>query len=55
MINITEELALFLVDKLYTDKSYFNPFQDENLLWYISTEEVKFCTNQEIKPLLPQL
>jgi hypothetical protein len=54
MIEITEELALFLVGKLYTDRSYFNPIQIEEL-WYISTEEIEFCTNEEIKPLLPPL
>jgi hypothetical protein len=54
MIEITEELALFLVGKLYTDRSYFNPIQIEEL-WYISTEEIQFCTNEEIKPLLPPL
>jgi hypothetical protein len=55
MIEITEELAIFLVGKEYTDRSYFNPIQDDNLLWYISTEEIEFCTNEEIKPLLPPL
>jgi|LakMenE01Jun11ns_1017448.scaffolds.fasta_scaffold9906445_4 hypothetical protein len=55
MIQITEELALFLVGKLYTDRSYFNPIQDEELNWYISTQEIEFCTNEEIKPLLPPL
>ena len=54
MIEITEELALFLVGKLYTERSYFNPIQIEKL-WYISTQEIEFCTNEEIKPLLPPL
>lgn len=54
MINITEELAIFLVGKLYSDKSYFYPIQVD-LLWYISTQEIEFCTNEEIKPLLPPL
>lgn len=54
MIEITEELALFLVGKLYTERSYFNPVQIEGL-WYISTQEIEFCTNEEIKPLLPPL
>ena len=52
MIEITEELALFLVGKLYTDRSYFNPIKIDNL-WYIGTPEIEFCTNEEIKPLLP--
>jgi hypothetical protein len=55
MIEITEELAFFLVGKWYTDNSIFNPIQDENFLWYISTQEIEFCTNEEIKPLLPNI
>ena len=54
MINITEELAIFLDGKLYSDKSYFYPIQVEGL-WYISIQEIEFCTNEEIKPLLPPL
>jgi hypothetical protein len=54
MIEITEELEIFLVGKLYTERSYFNPVQMD-LLWYISTQEIEFCTNEEIKPLLPKL
>lgn len=54
MIEITEELAIFLVGKEYTDRSYFYPIQIEGI-WYISTQEIEFCTNEEIKPLLPPL
>jgi len=54
MIEITEELALFLVGKWYTDNSIFNPIKIEGL-WYIGIPEIEFCTNEEIKPLLPPL
>lgn len=29
----------------YTDDSYFNPIQDTNANWVISTQEMDFCTN----------
>ena len=31
--------------KLYTIDSYFNPIQDANANWVISTQEMEFCTN----------
>lgn len=31
--------------KLYTADSYFNPIQDTNANWVISTQEIDFCTN----------
>jgi hypothetical protein len=31
--------------KLYTTDSYFNPIQDFNSNWVISTQEMQFCTN----------
>ncbi len=34
-----------LVGQLYTTDSYFNPIQDCNMEWVISTEEVDFCDN----------
>lgn len=34
-----------LVGQQYTDDSYFNPIQDANDNWIISTEEMDFCTN----------
>ena len=55
MIEITAELAIQLQGQLYTENSFFNPIQDEENKWYISTEEIEFCTNEEIKPLLPNL
>ena len=31
----------------YSDDSYFNPIQDINNNWVISTEEMIYCTNEE--------
>lgn len=31
--------------KQYTADSYFNPIQDTNANWVISTQEIDFCTN----------
>jgi hypothetical protein len=55
MIEITQELAMQLVGVEYTDCSFFNPLQGEEERWYISTQEIEFCTNENIKPLLPIL
>lgn len=33
--------------KLYTTDSYFNPIQDSNSNWVISTQEMEFCTNPD--------
>jgi hypothetical protein len=55
MIEITQELAMQLVGVEYTDCSFFLPLQDEEKKWYISTQEIEFCTNESIKPLLPIL
>lgn len=33
--------------KLYTTDSYFNPIQDSNNNWVISTQEIEFCTNPD--------
>jgi len=32
--------------QLYATDSYFNPIQDLNNNWVISTEEMEFCTNE---------
>jgi hypothetical protein len=32
--------------QLYATDSYFNPIQDVNNNWVISTEEMEFCTNE---------
>jgi hypothetical protein len=55
MIEITQELATQLIGVEYTDRSFFNPIQDEENKWYISTQEIEFCTNENIKHLLPTL
>ncbi len=34
-----------LVGQQYTDDSFFNPIQDADDNWIISTEEMNFCTN----------
>jgi hypothetical protein len=36
-----------VVGQLYDDDSYFNPVQDADDNWVISTEEMQFCTNIE--------
>lgn len=36
-----------IVGQLYDEDSYFNPVQDANDDWVISTEEMQFCTNIE--------
>ena len=55
MIEITQELAIQLQGVEYMPNSFFNPVQDEENKWYISTEEIEFCTNEEIKQLLPTI
>lgn len=55
MIEITQELAIQLQGVEYTTNSFFNPIQNEELKWYISTQEIEFCTNENIKHLLPNL
>lgn len=34
-----------IVGQLYAPDSYFNPIQDADDNWIISTEEINFCTN----------
>lgn len=36
-----------IVGQLYAPDSYFNPIQDADDNWIISTEEINFCTNPE--------
>jgi len=38
-----------LVGQLYTTDSYFNPIQDCNDIWIISTEEIEFCDNPQFQ------
>ena len=44
---ITETQKDELVGQLYTTDSYFNPIQDCNNDWIISTEEIEFCDNPQ--------
>lgn len=32
-----------LIGQLYDDDSFFNPIQDDNDNWIISTEEIEYC------------
>jgi hypothetical protein len=38
-----------IVGQLFELDSYFNPIQDANDNWVISTEEINFCTNPEFQ------
>lgn len=47
-----------LIGQLYAPDSYFNPIQDADGNWIISTQEQEFCTNLEFLwvknlPLIP--
>jgi len=44
---LTIEQKEELVGQLYAPDSYFNPIQDLDLNWIISTEEQEFCVNEE--------
>ena len=44
---LTENQKNQLVGQLYTDDSYFNPIQDADNNWVISTEEMQLCTNSD--------
>lgn len=36
-----------VLGQMYDEDSYFNPVQDADDNWIISTEEINFCTNPE--------
>jgi hypothetical protein len=36
-----------IIGQMYDEDSYFNPVQDADDNWVISTEEMQFCTNIE--------
>jgi hypothetical protein len=38
-----------IVGQMFDLDSYFNPIQDANDDWVISTEEINFCTNPEFQ------
>lgn len=44
---LTEEQKELLVGQLFAEDSYFNPVQDKNENWVVSTEEQKFCSNPD--------
>jgi hypothetical protein len=44
---LTNEQKNSLVGQLYAPDSYFNPIQDINLNWVISTQEIEDCVNEE--------
>jgi hypothetical protein len=46
---LNQEQKELLVGHLYTDDSYFNPIQDANDNWIISTEEMVNCTNNDFE------
>jgi hypothetical protein len=55
---LTETQKNELVGQLYAPDSYFNPIQDADGNWIISTQEQEFCTNPEFLwvkdlPLIP--
>jgi hypothetical protein len=43
---LNQEQKDSLVGQQYADDSYFNPIQDANDNWIISTEEMINCTNE---------
>ena len=45
LLTISEKDSL--VGQLYDEDSYFNPIQDANDDWIISTEEIDQCVNPE--------
>ena len=55
---LTETQKDQLVGQLYAPDSYFNPIQDADGNWIISTQEQEFCVNPEFLwvkdlPLIP--
>jgi len=46
---LTESQKDSLVGQLYDEDSYFNPIQDLEDNWIISTEEMEFCVNPEFQ------
>ena len=44
---LNQEQKDSLVGQLYADDSYFNPIQDANDNWIISTEEMINCINEQ--------
>jgi hypothetical protein len=47
LLTIAEKDSL--IGQLYDEDSYFNPIQDLEDNWIISTEEMEFCVNPEFQ------
>jgi hypothetical protein len=47
--ELTIEQKDQLSGQTYTTDSYFNPIQDCNDVWIISTEEMEFCDNPQFQ------
>lgn len=47
LLTIAEKDSL--LGQLYAPDSYFNPIQDIDDNWIISTEEMEFCVNPEFQ------
>lgn len=47
LLTIVEKDSL--IGQLYDEDSYFNPIQDLEDNWIISTEEIEFCVNPEFQ------
>ena len=46
---LTENEKDQILGQQYSPDSYFNPIQDINDNWVISTEEIEYCTNVEFQ------
>ena len=46
---LTLEQKNDIFEMLYDEDSYFNPIQDEDDNWVISTEEIEFCTVEQFQ------
>jgi len=44
---LTTEQKNSLIGQQYAPDSYFNPIQDNNNNWIISTQEIEDCVNEE--------
>jgi hypothetical protein len=47
--ELTIEQKDELSGQTYTTDSYFNPIQDCNGVWIISTQEIEFCDNPQFQ------
>ena len=55
-IKIMEQVAQLTIEQkdqlsgqTYTTDSYFNPIQDCNDIWIISSQEIEFCDNPQFQ------